>query len=108
MPTGYYCLFDQIPQTTFTQDVSVMAKADKGSFLGGRGGVIEYFFIYISNGFPSIKPLSHSPSPFFYEGVPRPQPPTPSSLPALTFTYTVEGGDPALAEPRASPTIGAQ
>ena len=50
------------------------------------------FFINISNvipfpGFPSRKPLSHPPSPCFYEGAP---PPIHSSPPTPAFPYTGE------------------
>jgi len=66
-------------------------------------------FIYISDvipfpSFPSISLLFH-PLLFFYKGVPPPQPlPLPASLPCHSTTL----GGPALAEPRASPPIGAQ
>jgi len=67
------------------------------------------YFIYLSNvvpfpGFPNHKSPILSPFPFFYEGVPPPQPPP--SLPDIPLHWG--RGDPALAGPRASPPIGAQ
>jgi len=71
---------------------------------------IEYFLIYILNfipfpGFPSRNPLSHLPSPYFYEGAPSPTPLLPPiSLPWHSPTL----GHRAFTRPRASPPIDAQ
>ena len=56
--------------------------------------LLDILFIYISNvisfpGFPSGNPLSHPPSPCFYEGASPPiHPPTHSHLPTLALPYT--------------------
>ena len=63
-----------------------------GSFRQGSYSIFFFkldYFIYTLNvisfpGFPSASPLSHPPSPCFYEGA---HPPTQSCLPALAFPY---------------------
>ena len=74
------------------------------------GVFLDILFTYISNvipfpSFPSGKPLSHLPSPCFYEGASSPtHPPTPTSLPWHSPTL----GHRAFTGSRPSPPIDAR
>jgi len=64
-----------------------------------------HFKCYPLSCFPSINPLSHPLSPFFYEGL---SPPIHPPLPASPPWHPPILGSRALTGPRASPPIGSQ
>jgi hypothetical protein len=70
--------------------------------------LLNIFFIYVSNVIPfSVSlssPLSHPPSPCFYEGVPPPTYPNPPPNPRFSIYWSIYL---AFIGPRTSPPIDA-
>jgi hypothetical protein len=57
--------------------------------------LLDTLFIYFSNVIPLLdvhpgKPISHFPSPCFYEGVPSPTYPFPTPLPCIPLHWGIE------------------
>jgi len=70
--------------------------------------LLDILFIYISNfiplpGFPSANPLSHLPSPCFYEGALSPTHPLLSHSPSIPLHWVIK-----LPQDQGPPHIGCQ